>query len=156
MPEATRSRSNAAVVDPRGQRFTASVNLLGFALALALGDAHPGVAATILAVLAVAFAVMVLVGPAEGPWGRIFKAVLRPRLGPPRELEDAAPPRFAALIGLIFTVIGLIGYLSGATLLGAIATGIALVAAFLNAVFGFCIGCEFYLLGRRITSPATR
>jgi zinc transporter ZupT len=65
-------------------------------------------------------------------------------------LEDAAPPRFAQGVGLVFTVVALVGYLSGATLLGAIATGFALAAAFLNAVFGFCLGCEVYLLARRL------
>ena len=105
-------------------------------------------------VLGVAFAVGTVAGPHKTPWALVFKVVIRPRIGAPRELEDAAPPRFAAGVGLAFTTLALVGYLSGATLLGAIATGFALAAAFLNAVFGFCLGCEVYLLLRRL-SPAT-
>ena len=75
---------------------------------------------------------------------------MRPRLGPPAELEDAAPPRFAQAVGLGFAVVALVGYGAGLDLLGAIATGFALAAAFLNAVFGFCLGCEVYLLLQRL------
>ena len=71
---------------------------------------------------------------------------MRPRLAPPAELEDPAPPRFAQAVGLGFALVALAGYLVGAPLLGALATGAALAAAFLNAAFGFCLGCELYLL----------
>lgn len=54
-------------------------------------------------------------------------------------------------VGLGFTVIALIGYASGAVLVGQIAVGLAVIAAFLNAVFGFCLGCELYLLVKRIS-----
>ena len=72
-----------------------------------------------------------------------------PGSGAPAELEDAAPPRFAQAVGLVFALVGLVGFLAGATLLGLVATGFALVAALLNAVFGLCLGCEMYLLIRR-------
>jgi hypothetical protein len=140
------------LVDPRGQRFTASVNLAGFTGALV---AAPSVLTQVLlAVLGAAFLVGTVAGPHRTPWALIFKKFLRPRLGAPKELEDAAPPRFAQGVGLVFTVVALVGYLSGATLLGAIATGFALAAAFLNAVFGYCLGCEVYLLARRL-APAS-
>jgi hypothetical protein len=77
---------------------------------------------------------------------------VRPRLAAPEHLEDPQPPRFAQAVGLGFAVVGLVGYLAGAPLVGAIATGFALVAALLNAVFGFCLGCELYLRIRRVTS----
>ena len=81
--------------------------------------------------------------------------MVRPRLAAPAHLEDPQPPRFAQAVGLVFAVVGLVGYLSGATLVGAIATGFALAAALLNAVFGFCLGCEIYLLIRRIAPART-
>jgi Domain of unknown function (DUF4395) len=31
-----------------------------------------------------------------------------------------------------------------------VAAALALIAAFLNAAFGLCLGCELYLLGRRL------
>ena len=67
--------------------------------------------------------------------------------------EDAAPPRFAQAVGLAFAVVGLVGFLLGADLVGLVATGFALAAALLNAVFGFCLGCEMYLLLKRLTGP---
>ena len=81
----------------------------------------------------------------------MFRKLIRPRLGPPTELEDAAPPRFAQAVGLTFALVALLGYVSGATLLGQVAIGFALVAALLNAVFRFCLGCEMYLLLKRFT-----
>ncbi|MFT4009905.1 MAG: DUF4395 domain-containing protein [Nocardioidaceae bacterium] len=142
-------------IDPRGQRFTAWVNFAGFAVALLA--APSSLTTVVLIVLAVAFALGTFTGPQHTPWAAVFKRVIRPRLGAPAALEDAAPPRFAQAVGLGFTLIGLIGYTSGATLVGAIAVGFALAAAFLNAVFGVCLGCEIYLLARRIapvTSPS--
>ena len=53
----------------------------------------------------------------------------------------------------MFALVGLAGFLAGATLLGLVAAGFALVAALLNAVFGFCLGCEMYLLS---SAPARR
>jgi hypothetical protein len=70
-----------------------------------------------------------------------------------REREPEEPPRFAQLVGLLFAVVGAVGYLLGAPVLGAVATGLALVAALLNAATGFCLGCEMYLLIRRAASP---
>ena len=143
----------SAQIDPRGQRFTAAVNLTGFTVALLA--APSGLTEVVLAVLGVGFLIGTVAGPQRTPWALLFKKLIRPRIGAPKELEDAAPPRFAAAVGLVFTALALVGYLSGATLLGAIATGFALAAAFLNAVFGFCLGCEVYLLARRL-APVTK
>jgi hypothetical protein len=108
-----------------------------------------------LAVQAVVFAVSVAFGVQASPYGLLFKRLIRPRLGPPEELEDATPPRFAQLVGLVFAVVGLIGYLGGVEVLGVVATGFALVAAFVNAAVGLCLGCEAYLLIQRIRTPST-
>jgi hypothetical protein len=134
-------------VDPRGLRFAAGVTTVLLALTLILNSAWP------LAVQAVVFAISVVFGVQASPYGQLFKRLIRPRLGPPKELEDAVPPRFAQLVGLVFAVAGLIGYLTGATVLGVVATGFALVAAFVNAAVGLCLGCEAYLLIHRIRTP---
>jgi len=136
-------------VDPRGLRFAAGVTTVVLALTLVLNNPWP------LAVQAVVFAISVAFGVGASPYGLLFKRLVRPRLGPPKELEDAAPPRFAQLVGLVFAVAGLIGYLTGATVLGVVATGFALVAAFVNAAVGLCLGCEAYLLIHRIRTPTT-
>jgi hypothetical protein len=136
-------------VDPRGLRFAAGVTTVVLALTLVLNNPWP------LAVQAVVFAISVAFGVSASPYGLLFKRLVRPRLGLPKELEDAAPPRFAQQVGLVFAVLGLVGYLTGATVLGVVATGFALVAAFVNAAVGLCLGCEAYLLIQRIRTPST-
>jgi hypothetical protein len=136
-------------IDPRGARFAATVTTL--LLAAALLTAPSAVTVGLLAVQAAVFAVGATAGVQRTPYAWVFRTVLRPRLGRPTELEDAAPPRFAQAVGLVFAVVALAGYLAGADLLGSVATGLALAAAFLNAAFGFCLGCELYLLGRRVS-----
>jgi hypothetical protein len=132
------------VVDPRGLRVAAGLTTL--VLAIVLLSASPW----LLAAQAVVFAVAAVFGVRRSPYALLFGRLVRPWLGPPTEFEDDRPPRFAQAVGLLFAVIGLIGYLVGATLAGAVATGLALAAAFLNSAFGFCVGCEIYLLLRRI------
>ncbi len=135
-------------VDPRGPRLGATVTTLVLAVALL---AAPGPLTVVLvAVQTVLFALGATRGVARTPYGWAFRTLVRPRLGAPDELEDAAPPRFAQAVGLAFGLVALVGYLSGADLLGSVATGLALAAAFLNAAFGFCLGCELYLLGKRL------
>jgi hypothetical protein len=140
-------------IDPRGPRFVATLTTL--VLGVVLTTAPSPTALTLLAVQAAVFAVGAFAGIQHTPYAWLFKRFVRPRLGAPAELEDAAPPRFAQAVGLGFAVLALVGYLSGATLLGAVATGFAVGAAFLNAAFGFCLGCEVYLLIRRITPVHT-
>lgn len=131
-------------VDPRGLRFAAGVTTVVLAATLVLDSPWP------LAVQALVFAIATVFGVQYSPYGLFYKHVVRPRLGPPKELESAVPPRFAQLVGLVFAVIGLVGYLTGATVVGVVATAFALVAALLNAAVGFCLGCEAYLLIQRI------
>ena len=145
----SKSTAQHPQVDPRGLRFAAAVTTVVLALTLVLNSFVP------LAVQAVVFAIAVTFGVHASPYSQIFKRLVRPRLGPPKELEDPAPPRFAQLVGLVFAVLGLIGYLSGTEVLGVVATGFALVAAFVNAAVGLCLGCEAYLLIQRIRKPNT-
>lgn len=94
------------------------------------------------------------------PWAVIFRRAIRPRLAPPSDLEDPRPPRFAQGVGLFVVGLGLVLHLAGVPLALPIAAAAALVAAFLNAAFGFCLGCQMYLLLQRAglvgrSSPAT-
>ncbi|WP_433785223.1 DUF4395 domain-containing protein [Actinomycetospora sp. CA-101289] len=131
-------------LDPRGVRFAAAITTVVLAVVLLTGS---GVLAALQAVV---FAIPVVAGMRSSPYGALFRALIAPRLGPPAEHEDAAPVRFSQAIGLVFTVVAAVGYLSGATALGVVATAFALVAAFLNAAFGFCLGCEVYGLMARV------
>jgi hypothetical protein len=130
-------------VDVRGPRFAAGVTAVVLAVALLLGSG------VLVAVQALVFAVGAFAGLRYAPYGVLFRLLVAPRLGPVREREPEAPPRFAQVVGLLFAVVGAAGYLLGAPALGAVATGLALVAALLNAVTGFCLGCELYLIARR-------
>ncbi len=140
-------------IDPRGPQFNAMLTSLVLALSLIAAPGPVGVA--LLGIQAVLFAVAVAFGVQRTPAAYLFRKFVRPRLAAPAHLEDPAPPRFAQGVGLVFAVVGLVGYLSGAPLVGAIATGFALAAALLNAAFGFCLGCEMYLLFRRIAPNRT-
>ncbi len=140
-------------IDPRGPRFTAAVTAL--VLAVVLLTAPSGFATALLGVQAALFAVGAALGVQRTPLAWVFRTTVRPRLAAPSELEDAAPPRFAQVVGLGFALVGLVGFVVGVDLLGLVATGLALVAALLNAVFGLCLGCEMYLLIRRVSAGST-
>ncbi|AWN26101.1 DUF4395 domain-containing protein [Streptomyces sp. NEAU-S7GS2] len=130
-------------IDVRGPRFGAALTTVVLAAVLITGSGP------LLAFQALVFAVGAVAGVPRSPYAWLFKVAVRPRLSPPTEFESAAPPRFAQGVGLFFAVVGLAGYFVGPEWLGLAATGCALAAAFLNAVFGYCLGCEMYLLLRR-------
>jgi hypothetical protein len=135
-------------VDPRGPRFGGAVTTVVLAVALVFVGTTFGTA--LVAWQTIVFALGSLVGLHAQPYGIVYRKLVQPRLGPAAELEDAAPPRFAQTVGLIFMVVALVASLLGATLLAGIAIAFALAAAFLNAAFGFCLGCEMYLMGKRL------
>ncbi len=149
---ADRTESARRGIDPRGPQFTASVTAVVLLAVLLLA---PGpVAVVLLAAQTALFALGAARGVQHTPLAWVFRTTIRPRLSPPAHLEDPAPPRFAQSVGLAFGVVGLAGFLTGLDLLGYVAVGLALVAALLNAVFAFCLGCEMYLLIKRTTTPA--
>ncbi|MFE6995081.1 DUF4395 family protein [Microbacterium sp. NPDC057659] len=102
----------------------------------------------LLLVIALLFLWGVL-SPRTQPWSVLFRRFVQPRLSPPTELEDPRPPRFAQGVGLFVVGVGLLLHLLGVPWALPIAAAAAFIAAFLNAVFGFCLGCELYLLLRR-------
>ena len=107
------------------------------------------------AMVAVVFAIGAWRGPRQHPYGLIFRRLVAPRLGPVTEKEPAPRLKFAQLVGFVFAVVGVIGFAGGAPLLGLIATGFALVAAFLNAAFGICLGCQIYPLVARVRKSSS-
>jgi hypothetical protein len=109
----------------------------------------------LLLVQVLVFALGAFAGLRWHPYGVLFRVLVAPRLGPVREREPESPPRFAQYVGLLFAVVGALGYSLGAPVVGATATGLALAAALLNAVTGFCLGCELYLIVRRVVPART-
>ena len=133
-------------IDPRGPRFGALITTAVLVIVLITASVW------LLAAQAVVFAIGAVFGLRYAPYGLLYRYLIRPRLGPPKELEAEAPPRFAQAVGLVFALVGVVGYASGLTGLGIAAVALALIAAFLNGAFGICLGCEMYLLIRRIAA----
>lgn len=133
-------------VDVRGPRFAAWVTTAVLLAVLLVSAISVPAAAALLTVQAAVFAIGALRGPRRHPYGVIFAKLVAPRLGPVTEREPVAPLRFAQLVGLLFAAVGVSGFVFGAPLLGVVATAFALAAAFLNAAFGICLGCQIYPL----------
>lgn len=146
-----------AQVDVRGPRFAAWVTTaVLIATVLVAGVSEP-MAAALLGAQAVVFAIGAVGGPRRHPYGRIFSIFVAPRLAPATEREPVPPLKFAQLVGFVFAAVGAAGFAFGVTALGLTATAFALVAAFLNAAFGICLGCQLYPLVarlRRVPNPA--
>lgn len=134
---------NVPPVDVRGPRFVAWITSLVLAAGLLLSSG------AILLFQTAVFAISAFAGLRYSPYGIAFRSLVAPRLGPVIRRELQPPLRFAQLVGFGFAAVASIGYLAGAPVVGAIATGFALAAALLNATTGFCLGCEMYLLGQR-------
>ena len=139
-----------ALVDARGPRFSAWVTTVAIVATLIAAAVSSIAAAVILAVQAVVFAIGAWRGPRDHPYGLIFAKFVAPRLAPVTEKEPVPPLKFAQLVGFVFAVVGAAGFGTGTPTLGLIATGFALVAAFLNAAFAICLGCQLYPLIARL------
>jgi hypothetical protein len=146
----TITNPGTAQVDVRGPRFAAWVTTVVIVATLLVSAVSPIAAALILGSQAVVFAIGAWQGPRRHPYGLIFQRFVAPRLAPVGEKEPVAPLKFAQLVGFVFAAVGVVGFAAGVPLLGLIATGFALVAAFLNAAFGICLGCQIYPLVARV------
>lgn len=144
MPDQTSGR-----VDVRGPRFAAWVTSAILVAALGAAAIDSYAAAAILGLQAVVFLIGAIGGPRRHPYGRLFAAVVAPRLGPVTDREPIAPLMFAQLVGFVFAAAGAIGFAIGWSVLGLTAGAFALVAALLNAAFGICLGCQLYPLVAR-------
>jgi hypothetical protein len=147
------STTAAAVVDQvdvRGPRFAAWVTTAVLVVTLLVSSVSLIAAAVILGVQAAVFAIGALGGPRKHPYGLIFAKFVAPRLAPVSEKEPVPPLKFAQLVGFVFAVVGAVGFATSLGTLGLIATGFALIAAFLNAAFAICLGCQLYPLIARL------
>lgn len=136
-----------AQIDPRGPRFSAGITAVLLLIVIALALAGANVAAVVLfALITALFAWGAFAGVQRHPYGAIFRRVVRPRLAAPSELEDPTPPTFAQGVGFVITLAGLVLHFAGVPLALVVAASAAFVAAFLNSVFGYCLGCQIYLL----------
>ena len=130
-------------IDPRGPRFGAVITTIVLAVVLITGSA------ALLGAQLLVFAIGALFGLRYAPYGIVYRRLVRPRIGPPARTEAEAPPRFSQGVGMVFAAAGVVGYALGAPAAGIVFTAFALFAAFLNAAFDFCLGCQVYLFIQR-------
>ena len=129
-----------AVIDARGPRFGAAITTFVFAAALATHNAW------FIIVQAIVFAIGAFKGPQYTPYAYIYKFAVKPFLKGAVPTEDVRPPQFAQSVGLLFALVAIAGALLDIDAIVIGAVSMALGAAFLNAAFNFCLGCEIYLL----------
>jgi hypothetical protein len=131
-------------IDARGPRFSAALTTIVLAVALVTGSVWVAV------FQAAVFAIGATKGPQFTPYALIFRSLVKPRLKSPVRTEDVRPPKFAQSIGLIFALVAIAGAAAGASVVFTVAIAGALAAAFLNAAFDFCLGCQIYLILARV------
>ncbi|KZS70862.1 hypothetical protein A4G29_04425 [Mycobacterium kansasii] len=149
--------NNPGQVDVRGPRFAAWITTTVLIVALIVSVFSTKAAAVILVAQAIVFAISALRGPRNSPYGLLFATLVAPRLGPVTEREPVPPLKFAQVVGLVFTVIGIVGFAVAVPVLGVVATSFALFACFLNAAFGICLGCRLYpFVARFRRAPAAK
>ena len=145
MSTINQSKKPVVLIDARGPRYSAGITTFVLALALITESSY---------VIGFQFAVFlsaVLFGLRRSIYGFIYRNLIQPRLKGPVPSEDQRAPRFAQLIGALFAFVALLGGITGNSAVFLIATSFALGAAFLNAAFGFCLGCQIYLILVRLT-----
>lgn len=136
--------THTTTIDARGPRFAAAITVVVLSTALVTHSVW------VLAFQALVFGIGALRGPQFTPYSTIFRKVVRPRLKGEVPTEDVRPPQFAQTVGLGFALIGIAGVALSAPIVFTVAVSFALAAAFLNAAFNYCLGCEIYLLLLRL------
>jgi len=142
----TKTEQGTVLIDARGPRFGAAITTVVLAAALATNNAW------FIVVQALVFAIGTFKGPQFTPYAFLYKTIVKPRLKGEVPTEEVKPPQFAQKVGLLFAFVAITGAATGLDLLFTIAVAGALGAAFLNAAFNFCLGCEIYLLLLRARS----
>ena len=133
-------------IDARGPRFSAAITTVVLAIALVTGSIW------VAMFQAIVFAIGAFKGPQFTPYAFIYRTFVKPRLKSPLRTEDVRPPKFAQSIGLAFALVAVVGAVAGSSVVFTVAVAGALAAAFLNAAFDFCLGCQVYLLLARLRS----
>jgi hypothetical protein len=146
MSQVTNSAKSTVLIDARGPRFGAAITTVVLAAALATGNVW------FIVVQALVFAIGAFKGPQFTPYAIVYKTIVKPRLKGEVPTEEVKPPQFAQKVGLLFAVVAIVGAATGLDLVFSVAVAGALGAAFLNAAFNFCLGCEIYLLLLRARS----
>lgn len=144
MTEVSVKKISEVSIDARGPRFSAVLTTIVLAVALVTSNLWVVIAQAIV------FAIGAIKGPQFTPYASIFRNVIKPRLKGKAITEDIRPPQFAQSVGLLFALAAISGAIVNIDVIFVVAVSFALAAAFLNAAFNFCLGCELYLLLLRV------
>jgi hypothetical protein len=99
----------------------------------------------LLLLLAYGFVARVLTGPTLSPLGQFVTRVVTPRLSMPPKYVPGPPKRFAQGIGATLSVAAAVLHFAfGATGAAYVLVGAIVVAATLESVFAFCVGCKMF------------
>lgn len=138
------------MIDRNGHRFGAALSAVGLLIAY-IADWRP-----VAPVMTAVFAIGVIFGLRSSPMGVTYRALKKIfKLNVAVVPEEEAPPRFAQTMGMIFMAIGTLGFSSfawGSAAWIPILMVVALQA--LLGITGICVGCEMYLIGKRMTAKA--
>jgi hypothetical protein len=140
---------SSVIIDARGPRYSAAISTTVLSLALITESNY------LIGFQLAVFLSAVIFGLRRSIYGFVYQNLIQPRLSGPIPTENEAAPRFAQLIGALFAFVALLGGVTGNTAVFLTATSFALVAAFLNAAFNFCLGCQIYLLLIRVRSKVS-
>lgn len=146
MTQLSNSNKSSVVIDARGPRFGAVITTVVLATALATNNFW------VILAQGIVFAIGAIKGPQFTPYAFIYKTFVKPRLKGVVPTEDCRPPQFAQTVGLVFALTAIVGLAVGVNAIFVVAVAFALGAAFLNAAFNFCLGCQMYLLLLRARS----
>ena len=144
MTEVLVKKISDVIIDARGPRFSAVLTTVVLAVALVTSNLWVVIAQAIV------FAIGAIKGPQFTPYAYIFRSIIKPRLKGKTITEDVRPPQFAQSVGLLFALVAISGSIANIDVVFVVAVSFALAAAFLNAAFNFCLGCELYLLLLRV------
>jgi hypothetical protein len=99
----------------------------------------------LLVPLAYGFVARVATGPTLSPLGQLVTKVITPRLSLPAKYVPGPPKRFAQGIGATLTVAAAVAYFGfGSSGAAYVLLGAVVVAATLESVFAFCLGCAIF------------
>lgn len=142
--------SQPVEIDPRGQRFSAALTSIVLAATIVSVQPLSAVAILLAAFQLGVFALGGFYRLTASPYALVYARSIRPRIGPPPELDDSVGPVFSQVVGTLFLAAALAALVAGATVVAYVALALALVAALLNASIGLCLGCELHVILQRL------
>jgi hypothetical protein len=99
----------------------------------------------LLIALAYGFWARVLTGPTLSPLGFLAQRVIAPRLGPSKPVPGP-PKRFAQGMGAAISTLALVLAFAVSHLAADVVLALLVVAAGLESIFAYCLGCQIFAL----------